>query len=77
MQSKKESIIEGLANQLSGFVIAWFVSAYLLPLYGFQVTGRQSFEITLIFTIVSLIRSYVWRRYFNHRIVKRYGLVMR
>jgi hypothetical protein len=65
MQSQFESLAETALNTGSGFAIAWLLYAWMLPLYGYPVTGSQSFQITAIFTLISVIRSYAWRRVFN------------
>jgi hypothetical protein len=37
----------------------------VLPWFGFKLSGGTAFEIGLIFTVISLVRSYVLRRWFN------------
>lgn len=65
-QSRTSSIIESVLNQVSGFVLSLVVWAYIVaPLYGFPVDWGTNFQITFIFMVVSTIRSYVWRRFFN------------
>ena len=39
----------------------------VLPLYGFHVTGAQAFGMGLVFTVISVARSYAIRRWFNFR----------
>ena len=63
MQSKKSTCIEVLLNTASGFVVSFAITTMLLP---YMVTVG-AFGITCIFTVVSLIRSYAWRRVFNKR----------
>lgn len=70
MQSRKHSILETLLNTLSGFIISWVMTLLVMPLFGFMVTAGQGFVITVIYTVVSVIRSYFWRRLFN-RLHKR------
>lgn len=71
MQSKKESGIEVAFNIGTGFIISWALTLYLLPLYQTdQLTKYDGFEITMIYTIVSVIRSYTWRRFFNKQEIK-------
>ena len=70
MQSRKHSILETVLNTLSGFIISWIMTLLVLPLFGFNVTAGQGFTITVIYTIVSVVRSYFWRRLFN-RLHKR------
>jgi len=70
-QSKKGSLLEVCLNTATGFTAAWIITIYLMPLYDFDVTLKQSWEITFIFTIVSIVRSYLWRRCFNYFIIKK------
>ena len=65
MQSHWESFLETALNTASGFAISWLMTSWVLPLYGFPVTASQGFQITCIFTVISIFRSYLWRRTFN------------
>lgn len=64
-QTKFGSFIESLANIVVGFTINWCANMAILPLFDFHVNGRQAFEMGLLFTIISIVRSYVLRRWFN------------
>lgn len=64
-QTKKQSIIEVIANTVVGFIISVGVSVLLFPLMGIPVTFGENIGITLIFTLISLVRSFVMRRIFN------------
>lgn len=64
-QTRTGSLVESLANIAIGFGINWAANMLVLPLFGFHVTGSQAFGIGVIFTVISLIRSYVLRRWFN------------
>jgi hypothetical protein len=66
MQSKLGSLIESCANTLSGVIIAFYMGRILFPLMEIEVSVDQNVVITGVFTAVSLIRSYIWRRIFNH-----------
>lgn len=65
MQTKLGSFAEAWANIVIGFSINWVANMAILPLFGFHVTGGQAFEIGIWFTGISLVRSYVLRRWFN------------
>lgn len=65
MQSRRQSLIEAWANTLSGFVISLLAGEIVFPAFGFQVSHRDNLAIVLIFTVISVVRSYVWRRIFN------------
>lgn len=67
-QSRMGSLIEVCINILIGFVINWFANLLILPLFGFNVTGSQAFHMGLLFTVISVARSYVVRRWFERRI---------
>lgn len=64
-QTRLGSLVEVCINILIGFSINWIANIYILPLYGFAITGGQAFSMGLIFTVISVIRSYVIRRWFN------------
>lgn len=65
MQKRSHSLAEICLNTFSGFVIAFITASIVFPLFGFHSTPSQNFWINVIFTVVSLIRSYFWRRLFN------------
>ena len=66
-QSRLVSGIEASLNVLSGFFISWAVWVYLVaPLYGFDAGYVKALGITCIFTVSSLLRAFVIRRWFNN-----------
>ena len=64
-QTRLGSFIESWANVVIGFAINWSANMLILPLFGFHVTGAQAFGIGVIFTVISVVRSYALRRVFN------------
>lgn len=69
-QSRLESLIEAVISTLIGFVcsyIGWPIAAHLTDL---SYTDSQHTWIVLFFTILSVARGYVVRRWFN-RLLKR------
>ena len=68
MQSQWHSIMEVLLNTFSGFIISWLMTLFILNGYGYNVSSSRSAQITVMFTIASLVRSYVWRRIFNRQL---------
>ena len=68
MQSKLQSLIESLTNILIGYLTALLSQILIFPLFDIYVTFQDNLLIGLYFTIISLIRSYLVRRYFNKRI---------
>lgn len=64
-QTKVHSFIEAWANIAIGFSINFVANMLILPAFGFNVSAGQAFGIGVIFTVISLVRSYVLRRWFN------------
>jgi hypothetical protein len=65
MQSKKESLKESLINTSLGFAISLAATFLVLPLFGIQSIPLKNIGITICFTAISVLRSYLVRRYFN------------
>lgn len=70
MQSKRHSLVESVTNTFIGFFISLLVQVVLYPIMDIPVTFGQNILITMIFTIVSIIRGYVIRRWFNRTVKK-------
>jgi hypothetical protein len=73
MQNRLNSFIESIANVVIGFFINFIANICILPLFGFNITINQSIHIGLIFTLISIIRSYLIRRWFNKVIIKLFN----
>lgn len=67
-QTRKGSLIEVGINIFIGFWINYFANLVILPLFGFHVTLSENFLIGLLYTLVSVARSYIVRRWFDARI---------
>lgn len=60
------SIVEAKTNIVVGFAINWTANMLVLPLFGFSsLTASKAFGIGLVFTIISILRQLVIRRWFN------------
>ncbi len=64
-QSRLMSLIESLANVLVGYGVAVITQMAVFPLFGLAVTVTENLLIGLIFTAVSIVRSYALRRGFE------------
>lgn len=64
-QSKKNSFIEALVNTFIGLLVTFFVSPFIYWICDVKITLPQMGAATLLFTVVSVIRNYVIRRWFN------------
>ena len=68
-QTKLGSLIEACVNVLIGFWINFFANLAILPAFGFHgLTLATNFYIGLAYTVVSVARSYIIRRWFNARL---------
>lgn len=59
------SIVEAKANIAIGFGVAMAANAVVLPAFGYPVTVADNLGITLVFTVISVVRQLVVRRFFN------------
>ena len=64
-QSRLMSLVESLANVLVGYGVAVVTQMAVFPLFGLALTVTENLLIGLIFTVVSVVRSYVLRRGFE------------
>lgn len=64
-QKKRHSLLEAFINTLVGYWIATVANYYVLPLFNLHPSFAESAHIGIIFTFISLIRSYILRRIFN------------
>ena len=71
MQSRWMSLVESVANVLVGYIVAVTTQYLVFPLFGLHATLSQNLMIGLIFTGVSLVRSYLLRRVFEARRVRQ------
>ena len=67
MQTKKQSFIESLTSTTIGIIIGIVLNLTILPIFGYPVSVVDSLWISLIFTVISVVRSYAVRRIFNSK----------
>lgn len=66
MQSRRHSMLESLGGTAIGFVISVLVWQYIVnPLWDLHTGIIANLQITILFTVVSVVRSYYVRRLFN------------
>ena len=73
-QSRLMSLVESLANVLVGYGVAVATQMVVFPLVGLAVTVTENLLIGLIFTVVSIVRSYALRRGFEALRVRQSGM---
>lgn len=64
-QSRLGSFIEAWINVLIGFGINFIANLLILPMFGFNITLMDNLYIGILYTIISVVRSYAIRRWFN------------
>ena len=64
-QTKKQSIIESITNVAIGYCVALISQIIIFPFFDIDVTVKDNIYIGLWFTVISIIRSYALRRFFN------------
>ena len=68
MQSRLASLIESLTNVAIGMVVSFFGQIVVSHWYNLPLNVAQNMQIVLFFTVLSVARSFVVRRWFNRRI---------
>lgn len=68
MQTKKQSFIESITNTAVGFGISLLATFIIFPLVGVESSAGKNLVITIFFTVISILRSYLLRRYFNKKV---------
>ena len=61
-------VFESVIDVGSGFILAILIQMIIFPLFDLHPTIFENIQIALIFTVVSMTRSALWRRYFRKRI---------
>lgn len=67
MQSRLQSFIESLMNIAIGYGVALASQLVLFPLFDIHIPLSSNLWIGAWFTVISLVRSYIIRRWFNAR----------
>lgn len=69
VQSRKDSFLEANANTFIGFIVSVMTWSFLVPIIFPELEPYSGIEtsiyITLIFTVISIMRNYFVRRAFN------------
>jgi len=66
-QTKKNSIIESITNTLIGIITTFIFSPIIYSMVGITYTFSQLGMATILFTILSIARGYIIRRWFNKK----------
>jgi len=64
-QTRAMSLVEAIANVVVGYGVAVVTQMLVFPLFGLQMTLVQNLKLGLIFSMVSIARSFTLRRVFE------------
>jgi hypothetical protein len=65
MQSRMMSLVESVTNIAVGYAVAVLTQIAVFPMLGIHASLGENLLIGVVFTCVSLVRSYALRRLFN------------
>lgn len=65
MQTRLMSMVETITNVAIGLIVSFLSQVVIFKLYDIHISLAQNLELTLYFTVVSILRSYALRRFFN------------
>ncbi len=65
-QKKLQSLVEVIINTAIGYIIAVTAQYYVFPIFNIHIPISDDLKIGLIFTMISIARSYILRRFFNY-----------
>mgnify|MGYP001384400236 FL=1 len=63
----RSDVLESMIDVGSGFFLSIIIQLTIFPLFDLHPTIFENFQIALIFTVVSMTRSALWRRYFRKK----------
>ena len=67
-QTRLSAFIEALLNTVIGYIVALASQLLIFPMFGIYVSLETNLLLGAWFTMISIIRSYVIRRWFNARL---------
>lgn len=78
MQTRRHSLTESTLNVFSGILIAFALSQlaheyqheiqkHIWKGFTWEISAGSNVAMTTVFTLVSIVRGYFWRRHFNSK----------
>lgn len=65
MQTRKQSLFEAVINVVVGLGVSMALNFAVFPFFGWKISLSQNIALGVIYTVVSIVRSYCLRRFFN------------
>ncbi len=72
-QSRISSLLETSLSTLTGYFVAVITQITIFPHYDINISVADNLKIALIFTVVSILRGYAFRRLFNRLSQRGFG----
>ena len=63
-QTRRMSLVESIANTGAGFLVSLVLQISLFSLMAIETTTSQNILMSGVFTVASLVRGYLMRRFF-------------
>ena len=64
-QTRTMSMVETITNVAIGLIVSFLSQVVVFKYYDIHISLAQNLELTLYFTVVSVIRGFALRRFFN------------
>jgi hypothetical protein len=65
-QSRAMSLVESITNVIVGYGVAVVTQILIFPVFGLHTTLAQNLKLGGIFSAISILRSFLLRRFFEH-----------
>lgn len=65
-QSRRHSWLEIICSTAFGFLVTYVAQFLIYPLMGVETSASTNLGLAALFTVLSILRGYVFRRLFNH-----------
>ena len=70
-QSKKDSLVEAITSNIASIALVFLTQMYLFPYLDIHISPVANLKVTLAIGVVTTLKSYLLRRYFNNLAKRR------
>lgn len=64
-QIRSHSVFEAVSNVVVGYGVNYTANMLIFPLFGWSISHSQNLALGILYTAISLVRSYALRRIWN------------
>lgn len=72
-QSRWSSFVEVNASTAIGFLVSWAATPFIFAAFGYSVGPGKALGVTVVYTLLSVIRGWCVRRFFNYLEARKHG----